>query len=76
MFNKLFAICLLVDNFEKSLKFYRDKLGLEVDSQEGKFANFKVGKTSLAIFEKKRGRRYASHTVYEIRWRSRNWFPS
>lgn len=52
MFNKLFAICLLVDNFDKSLEFYRDKLGLEIKSQEGKFANFKLGETELAIFEK------------------------
>ncbi|MBM4401838.1 MAG: VOC family protein [Candidatus Cloacimonetes bacterium] len=51
MFNKLFAICLLVDDFEKSLEFYRDKLGLEVNSQEGKFANFKLGETGLAVFE-------------------------
>lgn len=52
MFNKLFAICLLVDDFEKSFSFYRDKLGLKVNSQEGKFADFKLGETSLAIFGK------------------------
>lgn len=52
MFNKLFALCLLVDNFDKSLEFYRDKLGLEVQSQEGKFANFKLDGTGVAIFEK------------------------
>lgn len=52
MFNKLFAICLLVDGFEKSLAFYKDILGLEVDSQDGKFANFKLEGTSLAIFQK------------------------
>lgn len=52
MFNKLFAICLLVDDFDKSLEFYRDKLGIEVKSQDGKFANFKLGETELAIFEK------------------------
>ncbi|MFC1789976.1 VOC family protein [Patescibacteria group bacterium] len=52
MFNKLFAVCLLVDDFEKSLSFYKDTLGLEVDSNEGKFANFKLEGTSLAIFEK------------------------
>ncbi len=52
MFNKLFAICLLVDNFEKSLSFYKDILGLEINSQEGKFANFKLEGTSLAIFQK------------------------
>lgn len=52
MFKKLFAVCLLVDDFEKSLEFYRNKLGLKVKSIEGKFANFKLGETELAIFEK------------------------
>jgi len=52
VFNKLFANCLLVNDFEKSLSFYRDVLDLKVESQEGKFANFKLGETSLAIFQK------------------------
>lgn len=52
MFNKLFANCLLVENFEKSLDFYKNSLGLEVDSHEGNFANFKLEGTSLAIFQK------------------------
>ena len=52
MFNKLFAVALLVENFDKSLEFYRDKLDLEIKSQDGKFANFKLGETELAIFEK------------------------
>lgn len=52
MFKKLFAVCLLVDDFQKSLTFYKDILGLEVNSQEGKFADFKIGETSLAIFQK------------------------
>ncbi len=52
MFNKLFANCLLVENFEKSLAFYKDILGLEVNSTEGKFADFKLEGTALAIFEK------------------------
>lgn len=52
MFNKLFAVCLLVEDFEKSLSFYRDTLGLTVNSQDGKFADFKLEGTSLAIFEK------------------------
>lgn len=52
MFDKLYAICLLVDNFEKSLGFYKEILGLEINSQDGRFANFKLGETSLAIFEK------------------------
>lgn len=52
MFNKLFANCLLVNNFDKSLAFYRDVLGLTVNNQEGKFADFKLEGTSLAIFER------------------------
>ncbi len=52
MFDKLYAICLLVDDFERSLRFYKEILGLEVNSRDGNFANFKLGETSLAIFEK------------------------
>lgn len=53
MFNKLFAVCLLVDDFEKSLKFYMDTLGLKVKSQEGKsFASFDLQGTEMAIFQK------------------------
>ena len=52
MFNKLFAVCLLVDDFEKSLDFYKNILGLEINSNESKFANFKLGETELAIFQK------------------------
>lgn len=53
MFNKLFANCLLVKDFDKSLDFYKNILGLKVNSTEGKFADFKLEGTSLAIFEKK-----------------------
>ena len=53
MFNKLFAICILVDDFEESLDFYKNKMGLEVNSNEGQFAEFKLEGTSLAIFGKK-----------------------
>ena len=52
MFNKLFAACLLVSDFDKSLTFYRDILGLAVNSQDGKFADFKLEGTSLAVFQK------------------------
>lgn len=53
MFNKLFAVCLLVNDFEKSLKFYRDILGLKVKSQEGnQFAGFDLEGTEMAIFQK------------------------
>ncbi|HTK03510.1 MAG TPA: VOC family protein [Alphaproteobacteria bacterium] len=52
MFNKLFAVCLLVNNFEKSFDFYKNILDLEINSKEGRFANFKLGETELAIFQK------------------------
>jgi len=52
MFDKLFANCLLVKDFDKSIKFYRDILGLKINSQDGKFANFKLEGASLAIFQK------------------------
>ncbi|MBL8014661.1 MAG: VOC family protein [Candidatus Doudnabacteria bacterium] len=52
MFNKLFAVCLLVKDFEKSFDFYKQTLGLKVNSENGKFADFKLEGTSLAIFEK------------------------
>jgi lactoylglutathione lyase len=52
MFNKLFAVCLLVEDFDKSFSFYKDILGLKVNSHEGKFANFKLEGTELAIFQK------------------------
>ncbi len=53
MFNKLFAVCLLIEDFEKSLKFYRDTLGLKVKSQEGnQFAGFDLEGTEMAIFQK------------------------
>lgn len=53
MFSSLFAVCLLVNDFDKSLEFYRDLLGLEVNSENEGFADFKLNGTSLAIFEKK-----------------------
>jgi len=53
MFNKLYAVCLLVDDFDKSLKFYKDTLGLKVKSQEDKsFAAFDLKGTEMAIFQK------------------------
>ena len=52
MFNKLFAICLLVEDFDNSLFFYRDTLGLKVNQTNETFADFKVKGTSIAIFQK------------------------
>ncbi len=53
MFNKLFAVCLLVNDFEHSLTFYRDIIGLEVNSTNDEFEDFKLAGTSLAIFSRK-----------------------
>ncbi len=52
MFTEIFALCLLVNDFEKSLDFYKNTLELEVNSTNSKFADFKLGATSLAIFQK------------------------
>ena len=53
MINKLYTICLLVRAFDASMAFYKDNLGLELNSQDTGFADFKLEGTSLAIFEKK-----------------------
>lgn len=52
VFNKLYALCLLVDDYEKSLAFYRDTLGLEVHSQDTGYTDFKLGDSLFAIFQK------------------------
>lgn len=48
----LYAACLLVSDFEKSLIFYRDTLGLTINSQDTNYTDFKLGETLLAIFQK------------------------
>ncbi|MBP7875874.1 VOC family protein [Candidatus Woesebacteria bacterium] len=52
MFNNVYAICLLVEDYQKSLGFYRDTLELALNSQDGKYADFKLGEVLLAIFQK------------------------
>lgn len=52
MFNKLYALCLLVNDLERSLVFYRDTLGLEVNSTDDGYVDFKLGETLYAIFQK------------------------
>ena len=47
---KNFGNCLLVNNLDVSLEFYKDKLEMEIDSQDGKFVSFKG--ISLALFQK------------------------
>lgn len=52
MVTKLFAVCLLVDDFETSLAFYRNILELKIRDKEEGFANFVLEGTELAIFQK------------------------
>jgi catechol 2,3-dioxygenase-like lactoylglutathione lyase family enzyme len=52
MFKKMFANCLLVNDFNKSFSFYKDTLRLEVNTHEGNFANFRVENIELAIMQK------------------------
>jgi catechol 2,3-dioxygenase-like lactoylglutathione lyase family enzyme len=52
MLKEFFAICLLVNDFEKSLNFYTNILGLEINSTGTKFTDFKMNGANLAIFEK------------------------
>ena len=48
----MFANCLLVKDFDKSMTFYKDVLGLEINTTDGKFANFKMDNIELAIMER------------------------
>lgn len=52
MVDKLYAVCLLVEDFERSLSFYTDALGLTVNSKDKGYTDFKLGDTLLAIFQK------------------------
>lgn len=48
----LYAVCLLVENLETSLSFYKDKLGLMINSQDEGYVDFKMGDTLLGLFKK------------------------
>lgn len=50
--NKLYAICLLVNDLEKSLQFYKEVLGLTINSQDDGYIDFQLGEAILAIFQK------------------------
>jgi catechol 2,3-dioxygenase-like lactoylglutathione lyase family enzyme len=52
MISGLYAVCLLVSDLDRSLAFYRDTLGLTLNSQDTGYADFKLGETLLAIFQK------------------------
>ena len=51
MFKTMFANCILVKDFKKSLAFYQITLGLELNTREGNFANFKIDNIELAIMQ-------------------------
>jgi len=46
------ATCLLVDDFKRSLNFYTNILGFKINEHDGLFADFKIGDSTLAIYEK------------------------
>ncbi len=52
MFKNVYAVCLLVENLDKSLAFYKDLLGLEVNSTDDGYIDFKLGDPLLALFQK------------------------
>jgi uncharacterized glyoxalase superfamily protein PhnB len=49
MFNRVTAVVLFVQDFEKCLAFYRDQVGLTVAQLETKFATFKFHEQNFAI---------------------------
>lgn len=52
MINKLYALCLLVENLDISFSFYTQILGLQINSKDEGYVDFKLGDTLLAIFQK------------------------
>lgn len=53
MITKIFAVCLLVEDLVTSREFYEKKIGLNVNSIDTGFVDYKLGETPLALFEKK-----------------------
>lgn len=52
MLKSFYAVCLLVEDLEKSLIFYKDLLGLKINSKDNGYIDFILGDTLLAIFQK------------------------
>lgn len=52
MTKKIMAIALVVADLKKSISFYRDKLGLEVQNESESFADFKTDGTTIALLDK------------------------
>jgi len=51
MFKKLSAVGLFVKNLDRSIEFYRDKVGLKLKTHEQGFAAFELGEIELAILD-------------------------
>lgn len=51
MFDRVCAVALFVQDFEKCLAFYRDKLGLQVVHSEPKMVAFKMQDQDFALYE-------------------------
>jgi lactoylglutathione lyase len=51
MFNRVGAVVLYVQDFETSLKFYRDQVGLPIAVLEPKFAAFKMDNQDFALID-------------------------
>ncbi len=49
MSKKIMAVWLAVENLEKAISFYRDKLGLELKTTEEGYADFKLEGTEIAL---------------------------
>ena len=52
MIKSLDGIVLIVKDIEKQKKFYRDILGLKIESDYGSAIFFRIGKQKLALFTK------------------------
>lgn len=52
MFNKLFSVCLLVENLDESTHFYHDELGLEILNKDTGYVSFRIQNIVFSIFEK------------------------
>lgn len=52
MIHKIFAVCLVVEDLERSVDFYQNKLGMKINSRDTGFVDFKLGETPLSLFQR------------------------